>query len=1150
MIETWLLDVFSNWKIEIMPSVEWVEKKFRKHRKREDVWHCFAGLKPLWRDAILQFLKARNDGNSVEWSLYLIELPQSNSKMGLRGFRGHKYDDQLVQVVLFKRKDSFDASTNDQGGTKYADSGQLHDEPNTPRPINSYFNQSLTSAQIHPQENQSERLSRPKVSFAQEVDERANNQNTVTATNEPLRFNTEEEVRNAIKRLGEKKKKLGATDQEHVDEINDMIVLLAAQLKLQHILSPSQRRILYGESGYDQTSATDLKSHPNTQLRNSEMNSRALFPEFNHNATAVTDRTEEISIPRDYRNRPIGKDANLSQVTRPQLERSREQRHFFDGEDTYVVYDSRQRPHAHEDTVIIKNEPRPQDAPIIINNEPRAQMPRYAGQDFGPYVPGKELVIRQNSPSRLGSSERRRPREYPPRDPDREWHYSPDRRGVVDQTYARNRPNRDEEIIIRRDERERYIPTREIDRGVDRDGDIIFRRDESERYFPHREEQILIPRDERLKRMRDRKERFKGERELIRREDFERERPKYERDEIIIRARTDSLSSADEVIRSQIPDPPRHTLRKDNRSSSWEYIRPAVRRTSTFDDGTWPGVESKALVLRTGGARPTPGYMQEHILDRSIRVRGEQDVLSSPEYHNIKRLRSPTDSRHSSYSERDRAFLPRRPSLELYRADNERYATFATGKPFNTRKGSSHGRPRNRDLERVKNRHQRSRQTVSSSEDDDYLAMPAPIASKQQSKPSDEEVITQTLKRFTTFQGDQPPNATQSPSAADSSRRLNTAQNRDSTIDIDTQISKVRGLETMFEEPEAMTNTIIRHEERKRARPKERDRDYEQEEIDIRERPRNRPQAASYERDKPQARSPESNYYREEDIIIRRNGREMYRDENIIIRRNARERETSRRNSLESDDELIVLQPSRITRDEEDIIFRHDESKGRHNDEIIIRRNERSPSPQPYDESKRRHNDQIIIRRNELSPSPEPEPIRAPRNGPRSPSQSPFYPSTNGFPPPPGPPRSPDSTSGSPRNPRAESRGRGHDIDVPVPPTYRPRDYYNFLNANAGDSPISPVPEPEHSNKVEIDSRRLRSDEVSPALKRSTRPAPNAVANGQAKGTKEPRITELSDGSSEDGRRKLHRKDRKPTVEDFEPDLEAGDMAAGMDLYD
>ncbi|KAL8797714.1 MAG: hypothetical protein Q9195_000066 [Heterodermia aff. obscurata] len=911
MIETWLLDVFSNWHVEIMPSAEWIEKKFRKHRKRQDVWHCFAGLKPLWRDAILQFLRFKNDGNTNEWSLYLIELPHHNSRMGLRGFRGSKYDDQLVQVVIFKRKDSFEASNDNQGGTKYTDNSQLPDTPRTSRPINSYFNQGLTDAQVHPNEQQPGGLPRPKVSFAHRVDEKTDNKNSMSAIDQPLRFSTKEEVQNAIKTLGKRKTKIGATDQERVDEINDMIVLLAAQLKLHDTLSPSQRRILHGENGYDQTSATDKKSHTNTNVRNPETSPRAF-----HSASAVTDRTEEISIPRDYRNRPIEKDGTM--------------------------------------------------LPVIIGR--RRELPGYLYDSNGflvPAIPGKELVVRQKSPSRHRSFERHRAREpsqhrHQSRDRDRERHrseadkrrpsslerdeyYSPDRDGIVNVIGDKERPR---------------------PRGMD--GDFAHHRSP---YYDSDEEGIILIREDKGKG--DHKDEL-----VIRRDARERERPDYERAEVILRERRDSLSSADENMRAYSRDWPRqarHILyHRPYRSPSPVYIR----RASTFDDGTWPGAEGKALVLRTGGSRPTPGYMQEHILDRSIRVRGEQEILSSPEYPNITRFRSPADSRQSSYSERHRAFLPRRSTFDLDSADDERYVHFHTGKPSNPRKESSHRKPRNRDLERVKNRHQRSRRTISSSEDDDYLGMPDRIASKQQSKPSDEEVIAQTLKRFTTFQGDQLPNATENPSAVDSLRRHSPPQNRDSIVDLDRQRGKGRELETMSEEPDAMPNG----------------------------------------------------------------------------------------------------------------------------------------------------------------------------NGPRSPSQAPFYPSTNRFPPPPpsGPPRSPGSNSGSPRNPRARSRGRGYNTDGPDP-VYRPQDYYNFLN-----SPISPLLEPEQSNNVEIDSPRLSSDDVNPALESSIKPAPKvgAVANGQSKGSKEPRITELSDGSSEGGRRKLHRKDRKATVEDFEPDLEAGKIDASLDLYE
>lgn len=182
---------------------------------------------------------------------------------------------------------------------------------------------------------------------------------------------------------------------------------------------------------------------------------------------------------------------------------------------------------------------------------------------------------------------------------------------------------------------------------------------------------------------------------------------------------------------------------------------------------------------------------------------------------------------------------------------------------------------------------------------------------------------------------------------------------------------------------------IIRREdrERERTRERERDRGYDQEEIIIRDRERDerpRQRARSYERDSLTVRDDRtvrsrSRDFRGDDIIIRRGEGERpkprspprdYREEDITIRRS--ERETPRNRSRERgyrDSELVVRERdksqarSRGPRDDEDIIIRHDENDRRHKDEIIIRRNERSPSPEPYVPP---------------PPPPEPEPVRAP----------------------------------------------------------------------------------------------------------------------------------------------------------------------------
>ncbi|KAL8693763.1 MAG: hypothetical protein Q9218_001459 [Villophora microphyllina] len=167
---------------------------------------------------------------------------------------------------------------------------------------------------------------------------------------------------------------------------------------------------------------------------------------------------------------------------------------------------------------------------------------------------------------------------------------------------------------------------------------------------------------------------------------------------------------------------------------------------------------------------------------------------------------------------------------------------------------------------------------------------------------------------------------------------------------------------------------IIRRDERERERLREpkRDRGYEKDEIIIRrnegERDRPRTRASSFdretiklridEREPPRAKS--RGDFREEDITIRREERERpggrsrdFREEDLIVRRRDASRETRR----------TVRSRSR-SREHEDITIRHDDRGGRHREEIIIRRDEKSPSPEPVYAPP--------------PPPPEPEPIRAP----------------------------------------------------------------------------------------------------------------------------------------------------------------------------
>ena len=179
---------------------------------------------------------------------------------------------------------------------------------------------------------------------------------------------------------------------------------------------------------------------------------------------------------------------------------------------------------------------------------------------------------------------------------------------------------------------------------------------------------------------------------------------------------------------------------------------------------------------------------------------------------------------------------------------------------------------------------------------------------------------------------------------------------------------------------------IIRRDEKERAPPRGRGIYEDDEEIIIRrgEGDRLRPRAKSYEReslairdDRSSAPRAKSRDFREEDITIRRSEKDRvprarsrdtkYSEEDIIIRRDERE---PRRDVRQ--DELVIRRSSysrererprarsRGRGEEEDIIIRHDEGRKGHKDEVIVRRNERSPSIESY------------------RPPPEPEPVRAP----------------------------------------------------------------------------------------------------------------------------------------------------------------------------
>lgn len=222
------------------------------------------------------------------------------------------------------------------------------------------------------------------------------------------------------------------------------------------------------------------------------------------------------------------------------------------------------------------------------------------------------------------------------------------------------------------------------------------------------------------------------------------------------------------VIPSQ-PPPRQEQIRpsKDQRpvdnSTTGEDIQriltPGITRASTFnDDWERPANENRALVLRKGGSHQTVG----EVLDCSIRVRGE-DVAQSPtdEYYSATSYRVP-ESGPSSYADRSLPFVSRQATMESEPANVDRYGQFQSGYSSKAYVGRGGRKPLHREIERVKDRGRRRRSprhavSSTSSDDDDYPPLRERSSSRSESRLSDQQLITKTLQRYTTFQSDKLP---------------------------------------------------------------------------------------------------------------------------------------------------------------------------------------------------------------------------------------------------------------------------------------------------------------------------------------------------------------------------------------------------------
>lgn len=98
-----MVDVFSRQHTELAPSERWATQELKRIEKSNDVWHRFAQLQPMWRVAIQDFLKAKNEAQTPAppWTLIHIGLPRRMTKTS---FFGHNHQGQLVRLIISQRK--------------------------------------------------------------------------------------------------------------------------------------------------------------------------------------------------------------------------------------------------------------------------------------------------------------------------------------------------------------------------------------------------------------------------------------------------------------------------------------------------------------------------------------------------------------------------------------------------------------------------------------------------------------------------------------------------------------------------------------------------------------------------------------------------------------------------------------------------------------------------------------------------------------------------------------------------------------------------------------------------------------------------------------------------------------------------------------
>lgn len=628
-IETWLIDVYSHRRMEILPSADWLIAKMKTVKKDQDVWNRFANLRPHWRNAILEFLQFRNLRENPEWTLHHLWVPQKWSRTRLLGQRR---DEQLIQLLLSRRR------ANDE------DADMPRVRPKSEGPGNSL----------------------PKrVSFAGELEKESGTEREVNAASENAPPRNDLSMREFIARLEERRNSLGVHNQEEISDLNDMITYLRNQIK----------------SDATHTSALNTRTSRDGHLPSPqpEPQTASVRSGILQEPTIVY----EERIPNDSRG-----DFYIDRSSSPSPRTSGATRRMRSNDADDIATTSH-HPRVTEFTEI-DSSPGKTDydgRPVVW--EERWRMP-----EREPEFPREDYGV---GPLALREETRERPRERPRRS-EVEADEIIEIRRPRENEISREADILDDEIIIKR--RERGWPKRPVSRfrlsrqdsSGTRGGAVI---------VETRERSPRAPRPSR-----------QPSSEIDYYDHFDRyERGMVGGDHIKRRERTREREEAWSPDRRDI------VIRRSGRSRSRPHVGQNSLRSGSEDSYTaGESGQSKALVLRAGASGLSYDYVRERVLNGGIRVRGDDDVGSPrPEDASSRLYMPPSRAPTLRSSYRDRSWAP-----SLRRRLSE---------PSHHFESSEDDEYRYRDLKRVSSEKKGSEAGL-----------------------SDADVITQTLKKYTTIQ--------------------------------------------------------------------------------------------------------------------------------------------------------------------------------------------------------------------------------------------------------------------------------------------------------------------------------------------------------------------------------------------------------------